>query len=338
MIFKARMQTNWLRLLSVAVAVMFFAIHAHGQASLPPVDPEIANALITTRVEPMYPLIAKAAGVGGAVILQFTVTAAGDVGDIEVQVGPVMLQQAAIDAVKRWKYRPYLVNGKPTAFKTIAMLEFDPTPPPPVDTNDPHAFDEPKTNDPNTAGQAVPAFLQESEEEKLEGENSRNLTQCQVLWESHDPARDIPASVEACRKLVEFLDQNPDFRGPVDRIAAHDNYGLALLDFAHQPKEALAQFEAEVVLLPRKFAPLDQEYIVGIWHRGRAYAELRENALAEQDLSTAENSSVLGEKENPSAAQGYKGLRKQIIASHVQLLEQEGKHIEAQRLRATQKP
>jgi hypothetical protein len=218
------------------------------------------------------------------------------------------------------------------------MLEFDPTPPPPDDADDQKTVNEPKTDDPNTAGQAVPAFLQESEEEKLEGENSRNMTQCQVLWESHDLAGDIPASVEACRKLVEFLDRNPAFRGPVDRIAAHDNYGLALLDFAHQPKKALEQFEAEIGLLPKMFSANDQEYIAGICHRGRAYMALGENARAEQDLSAAENSSVLGGKEHPSAAQNYKELRKMVVASHVQLLDQEGKHIEAQKLRASQRP
>ena len=51
-------------------------------------------------------------------MLEATISASGSVEDLCVSQGPELLQQASIDAVKKWKYRPFLLNGEPREVKT----------------------------------------------------------------------------------------------------------------------------------------------------------------------------------------------------------------------------
>jgi periplasmic protein TonB len=73
---------------------------------------------------PVYPQIAKAAGVAGTVVLLATISKNGSIENLRVASGPAMLQQAAIDAVKTWRYRPYLLNGQPVEVETTVNVVF----------------------------------------------------------------------------------------------------------------------------------------------------------------------------------------------------------------------
>jgi len=79
---------------------------------------------LTTRIDPVYPAIAKAAHVQGAVILHAIITKDGSIDKLSVVSGPPMLVGAAVDAVKRWKYKPYLLNGDPTEVDTTITVNF----------------------------------------------------------------------------------------------------------------------------------------------------------------------------------------------------------------------
>ena len=72
----------------------------------------------------MYPPIARAARVSGAVVLHAVISASGSVINLQVISGPPMLQQSALDAVKNWKYRPYLLNNEPVEFETTINVIF----------------------------------------------------------------------------------------------------------------------------------------------------------------------------------------------------------------------
>jgi periplasmic protein TonB len=63
-------------------------------------------------VAPVYPAIARAAGVSGIVILEVTITAEGDVADARVLRSIAALDQAALDAVRRWKFTATRLNGE----------------------------------------------------------------------------------------------------------------------------------------------------------------------------------------------------------------------------------
>jgi TonB family protein len=68
--------------------------------------------------DPKYPPDARKAHIEGTVVLEATISASGSVEDLCVSQGPELLQQASIDAVKKWKYRPFLLNGEPREVKT----------------------------------------------------------------------------------------------------------------------------------------------------------------------------------------------------------------------------
>jgi protein TonB len=83
----------------------------------------VAAGLILQKVMPVYPPIAKATHTAGAVTLQAIISKTGTIENLRVIGGPAMLQQASVDAVKQWRYRPFLLNGEPVEVETtIAVI------------------------------------------------------------------------------------------------------------------------------------------------------------------------------------------------------------------------
>lgn len=73
---------------------------------------------------PQYPAIPKVAGIQGTVVLQATISKSGSIENLRAISGPPMLQQAAIDAVRSWRYKPYLLNGGPVEVETTINVVF----------------------------------------------------------------------------------------------------------------------------------------------------------------------------------------------------------------------
>jgi protein TonB len=84
----------------------------------------VAIGMLLQKTPPIYPPIAKAARVSGTVVLQAKISKSGQIEDLHVVTGPAMLQQAAIDAVKTWRYRPYLLNNDPVEVETTVNVIF----------------------------------------------------------------------------------------------------------------------------------------------------------------------------------------------------------------------
>lgn len=76
------------------------------------------------QVKPQYPSIARTAHIQGNVVLEAEISKEGDVVNLHVISGPPLLQQAALEAVKQWKYRPYLLNGEPVTVETQVTVIF----------------------------------------------------------------------------------------------------------------------------------------------------------------------------------------------------------------------
>jgi periplasmic protein TonB len=74
--------------------------------------------------DPRYPAIAIAAHVQGTVVLEATISRAGLIKNLRFVSGPPMLEQAAEDAVRTWRYRPYLLNGEPVEIETTVNVIF----------------------------------------------------------------------------------------------------------------------------------------------------------------------------------------------------------------------
>lgn len=87
----------------------------------------VAAGMLVRKTAPQYPEIAKSAHVSGTVVLQATVSKAGTIENLRVITGPDMLRQAALDAVRSWRYRPYLLNGEPVEVGTTVSVVFAPS-------------------------------------------------------------------------------------------------------------------------------------------------------------------------------------------------------------------
>ena len=79
---------------------------------------------ITHRVVPEYPEPARQAGVQGTVLMDAVVNVEGAVTQVKLLSGPQPLSQAAMDAVRWWRYEPYLVNGRPMTVETTVAVDF----------------------------------------------------------------------------------------------------------------------------------------------------------------------------------------------------------------------
>jgi protein TonB len=79
---------------------------------------------IIHEVAPEYPEAARRAGVQGTVVLDATVSAEGAVTQVQVVSGPEALSVAAVDAVRWWRYEPYVVNGQPAIVETTLSINF----------------------------------------------------------------------------------------------------------------------------------------------------------------------------------------------------------------------
>jgi periplasmic protein TonB len=73
---------------------------------------------------PQYPAIAKAAHAEGTVVLQAMISKTGTIEGLHVISGSQMLQLAAIEAVKTWRYRPYMLNGQAVEVETTVNVIF----------------------------------------------------------------------------------------------------------------------------------------------------------------------------------------------------------------------
>ena len=76
------------------------------------------------RIQPNYPPIAKAVRIQGAVILHAIISREGTIQNLQVISGHPMLVKAAMEAVKQWRYRPYVLNGQPVEVETQVTVNF----------------------------------------------------------------------------------------------------------------------------------------------------------------------------------------------------------------------
>jgi periplasmic protein TonB len=84
----------------------------------------LLEAQVISRVEPVYPRIAVASGVQGQVKLHAIIARNGKIESLELISGHPLLVQAAMDAVRQWRYRPYYLNGEAVEVETFITVNF----------------------------------------------------------------------------------------------------------------------------------------------------------------------------------------------------------------------
>jgi len=96
------------------------------EASQTPVQlpPESIANLLIRKVPPVYPPLARQARIQGTVVLNVIINKSGEVRDVQLYSGHPMLSPSAIQAVKQWKYQPYLQDGEPIEVQTTVQVNF----------------------------------------------------------------------------------------------------------------------------------------------------------------------------------------------------------------------
>jgi TonB family protein len=87
----------------------------------------VAASMLKTKIDPVYPVEALKNHVSGTVVLHATISDKGGVEAVRAMTGPLSLQQAALDAVRQWIYRPYLLNNSPVEIETTISVVFPPS-------------------------------------------------------------------------------------------------------------------------------------------------------------------------------------------------------------------
>jgi TonB family protein len=166
-------------------------------------------------VEPVYPPIARAAGVVGDVVLQVDIDSGGHVTAIKTISAPPMLIGAATDAVKQWIYRPFLLNNKPVLARTTVTIKF--------------ALPESDLKDQEISNQFEPLF-----------------SKCTQAVNQHV---DTSAAVDACQSSAEEADKfSTGERYRVARRAAYVYYANALIH-AKRAKDAVVIGEKAIAVV-----------------------------------------------------------------------------------------
>ena len=87
---------------------------------------DVADDSVVRRVRPVYPKLARQKKAHGPVLLRVVVDKEGRVDTVQVLEGSTLLAQSAVDAVKQWRYRPYLHRGEAVVFQTKVSVDFLP--------------------------------------------------------------------------------------------------------------------------------------------------------------------------------------------------------------------
>jgi protein TonB len=84
----------------------------------------VSSGLLIKEVQPVYPPLARQANVRGMVVLDVDISRDGAVETLRTLQGHPLLIPAAIDAVKQWRYKPFIQNGQPTPISTRVKVNF----------------------------------------------------------------------------------------------------------------------------------------------------------------------------------------------------------------------
>lgn len=84
----------------------------------------VSRGLLVYRVEPVYPPLARQAHIQGVVVLTAIIDKEGSIQNLQLVSGHPMLAPAAIEAVKQWRYKPFLLNGQSVGVETTVTVNF----------------------------------------------------------------------------------------------------------------------------------------------------------------------------------------------------------------------
>ena len=163
----------------------------------------------------------------------------------------------------------------------------------------------------------APPLTDEDKANQLSEQVGKLMVKCVNLLTAQDPL-----SLDYCKQQRDLADQYPPHQRMVDKMMAHDEYGIALAAFDHK-QEALEEFDQEVALVPKAVKPGSPEWSTAYWHRAMIYAQLGEIDKADRDYRAAEEN--FRKASLTSGAESAEKKRRAILRQHAALLQKEGK-------------
>ena len=273
-------------------------------SALPSVTESEARQHLLQQNEPIYPPIARAAGIEGDVEIEIVVDGIGRVDSEKFVSGPLMLRQAALDTVKGWKFTPFLENGAPVRARVMLTIPF-------------HL--EKSGGGPNAA------------QKKAAQEWFPLSDKCRGSLR----ARSTQDSLDACKQALDMSLKAGDLTSS-DQLAmldSYQSYGHALLA-AGKLQEAFAAEDKAVTVAKAHLKDTDQEYAMPFYWRALVEQGLGQGDAALADFSIAEETHRRAIVHLPEMKQMYSGYLASILKQHATLLESMGKPADAAKLRA----
>ncbi|MGA2980180.1 MAG: energy transducer TonB [Terriglobales bacterium] len=85
----------------------------------------VTEGRLIQKIEPTYPPLARSARIQGQVVLAAIISKSGEIQNLVLVSGHPLLVPATLEAVKKWRYRPYLLNGEPVEVETTITVNFE---------------------------------------------------------------------------------------------------------------------------------------------------------------------------------------------------------------------
>jgi TonB family protein len=265
------------------------------QSAVPNVPAKGADDHLVNRVEPSTPPLAKTLKVGGTVKLQLTVSQTGEVVAVKTLSGHPMLVGAATEAAKKWKYRPFNVDGQPARMTTNVEISF-------------------------AGGMSEDESAVRNKFFPLEDE-------CRTLVNKGEYA----AAEAKCREAVELSNRLPKDvileRSSARSLLANTIY------LQRRYAEAIPIYEDALHLDQGYLKPDDADLASDYWNLGRAYGMVGQIAKADGLYATAVSTFEAAIKSLPDMKENYTRRLKRCLTEYGQLKEAQGQSDAAAALR-----
>jgi TonB family protein len=283
---------------TTCAGILLLALAMSVTAQTPPpqrVASAEAESHLIQKITPAVPPLAKMAKIGGTVKLHIVISPAGDVTSVNVISGHPMLVQAAIDAVRKWKYKPFMQNGAAIAVTTEVGVDF------------------PGGMSPEESAARNKFFSAEDECRKLlkSGKYADAESKCRQAVELSNA---LPKDVVLERSGAKSLLANSIFLQ--DRFA-----------------EAIPIYEEALALDKGYREPNDADLATDYTNLGRAYAMTGALAKADGLYSTAVSTFQAAIENLPSMKENYTRRLKQTLTEYAELKEAQGQKEAAEQLR-----
>lgn len=279
-------------------------VAAQSDNSSPSVSESDARQHLVQKIEPVYPPIAHAARIQGDIVLAIVIDKEGKVASEKVVSGPAMLQQSALDTVKKWRFSPFLMNGVAIRVTTSLTIPFQ--------------IDKPGEGPSAEQEKAAQAWFPLSDK-------CRNALKADKIQEALD----------YCKQALDmsFRAGDSNSSDQLGRMDSHQLYGHALL-IGGQSRVALEQENLAIEESKKCLTETDEEYAMPFFWRALVEESMGQSEPALADFKIAEDTHRRAIAHLPDMKANYSKTLASILRYHAQLLEIMGRLQEAAELRS----